>query len=140
MKFHQDIKVYGDIKYRGDCPSETAEAVTFFAKIRREYPDTYGRIATHIRNEGKRSFHQVAKQKAEGMTKGAPDIIVPGNPAFVCELKRQDHTKSSWQEGQQEYLLAAQEAGAFVCVALGYVAAFEAFIYWKDKKSLHKVK
>lgn len=113
--------------------------MTFFAKIRREYPDSYGRIATHIRNEGKRSFHQVAKQKAEGMTKGAPDIIVPGNPAFVCELKRQDHTKSSWQDGQQEYLLAAQEAGAFACVALGYLAAFEAFIYWKDKKNLHSV-
>jgi len=136
MKFHPDIPVYGDIKFRGDCPSETVEAVTFFAKIRREYPDTYGLIATHIRNEGKRSFNQVSKQKAEGMTKGAPDIIIPGNPAFICELKRKDHTKSSWQDGQQEYLLAAKKEGAFVCVALGYESAFEAFLSWSDKKKL----
>lgn len=135
MKFHPDIKVYGDTAYRGDCPSESAEAVTFFAKIRREYPDSYGRIATHIRNEGKRSVHQVARQKSEGMTKGAPDIVIPGCPAFICELKRKDHTKSTWQDGQQEYLLAAQQIGAFACVALGYEAAYEAFIYWKNKKS-----
>ena len=135
MKLNPNIKVFGDINFRGDCPSESAEAVMFFAKIRKQYPDCYGLIATHVRNEGKRSFQQVAKQKSEGMTKGVPDIIIPGAPSFLCELKRQDHTKSSWQDGQQEYLLAAQEAGAFVCVALGYVAAFEAFIFWKDKKN-----
>lgn len=135
MKFHSNIKVFGDIKYRGECPSEAAESVTFFAKIRREYPASYGLIATHCRNEGKRSYQQVSKQKSEGMTKGTPDIIIPGNPAFLCELKRRDHTKSSWQDGQQEYLLAAQDLGAFVCVALGYEAAYSAFIYWKDKKN-----
>ena len=135
MKFPDWLNVYGDVKYRGDCPSETAEAVTFFAKIRREYPDSYGLIATHIRNEGKRSFHQVARQKAEGMTKGAPDIIIPGLPTFICELKRQDHTKSTWQDGQLEYLKAAHDAGAFVCVALGYKAAYEAFIFYLSKKN-----
>ena len=136
MKFHPDIPVYGDIKFRGDCPSEAAESVTFFAKLRREHPDSYGVIATHIRNEGLRTFHQVAKQKSEGMTRGAPDIIIPASPAFVCELKRQDHTKSKWQEGQQEYLLEASKHGAFVCVALGYVAAYEAFNDWIKKKNL----
>jgi hypothetical protein len=136
MKFHNDIQVFGDISFRGDCPSESLEAVTFFAKLRREHPDTYGLIATHIRNEGLRTFHQAAKQKSEGMTKGAPDIIIPASPAFVCELKRQDHTKSTWQIGQVEYLLEAQKQGAFACVALGYVGAYEAFIFWKDKKYL----
>ena len=61
------------------------------------------------------------------MVKGASDIIIPGGPAFVCELKRRDHTQSKWQDGQQEYLDAAQRAGAFVCIALGYKAAEEAF-------------
>jgi len=140
MKFHPDIQVFGNKEFRGDCPSEALESVTFFAKLRREYPTTYGLIATHIRNEGLRTFYQATKQKSEGMTKGAPDIIIPASPAFVCELKRQDHTKSKWQDGQQEYLLEAQKHGAFVCVALGYVGAYEAFIYWKDKKSLHSVK
>ena len=136
MKFPPWLKVYGNTAYRGDCPSETLEAITFFAQLRREYPDTYGLIATHIRNEGKRSFNQVSKQKAEGMTKGAPDIIIPGCPAFICELKRKDHTKSSWQDGQQEYLLAAKKEGAFVCVALGYEAVFQALLAWSDKKKL----
>ena len=140
MKFHPDIPVYGDIKFRGDCPSESAEAVTFFAKLRREYPDSYGVIATHIRNEGKRTYHQVAKQKAEGMTIGASDILIPASPAFACELKRQDHTKSKWQEGQQEYLLQASKHGAFVCVALGYVGAYEAFNFWISKNNLHSNK
>lgn len=127
MKFPQWLKVYGDVGFRGDCPSETLEAITFFAQLRREYPTSYGKIATHIRNEGKRTWQQVARQKAEGMTKGAPDIIIPAARTFVCELKRQDHTKSKWQEGQLEYLKAAHDAGAFVCVALGYDAAYRAF-------------
>ena len=140
MKFNPSIPVYGDIKFRGDCPSETVEAVTFFAKLRREYPDSYGKIATHIRNEGKRSYQQTARQKSEGMTVGAADIFIPASPAFVCELKRQDHTKSKWQEGQEEYLLEAQKQGAFVCVALGYLAAFDAFFTWNEKKTLQREK
>jgi hypothetical protein len=127
MKFPPWLKVYGDTSYRGECPSETLEAITFFAQLRREYPDTYGLIATHIRNEGKRSWEQVARQKAEGMTKGAPDIIIPTRRAFVCEMKRRDHTKSKWQPMQLEYLKTAHDAGAFVCVALGYDAAYSAF-------------
>jgi len=127
MKFPSWLKVYGDTLYRGECPSETLETITFFAQLRREYPDTYGLIATHIRNEGKRSWEQVARQKAEGMTKGAPDIIIPMSRTFVCEMKRLDHTKSKWQPMQLEYLKTAHDAGAFVCVALGYDAAYSAF-------------
>lgn len=94
------------------------------------YPDTYGAIAVHIRNEGQRRQGQANWQKAEGMTPGAADIIIPGSPAFVCELKRRDHTKSGWQDGQIEYLQAAQAAGAYVCIALGCDAAMEAFHDW----------
>lgn len=52
--------------------------------------------------------------------------IIVGNPTFVCELKRQDHTKSKWQDGQLEFLEASQKRGAFVCVAFGYLAALNA--------------
>lgn len=136
MKFPDWLKVYGDTSYRGECPSETIESITFFAKIRKEHPNDYGLIATHIRNEGKRSWQQVARQKSEGMTKGAPDIIIPMSPAFVCEMKRQDHTKSKWQDGQLEYLKSAHDAGAFVCVALGYEAAYNAFIECVKNKNV----
>jgi len=129
MKFPPTIKVYGDKKFRGKCPSESLEQVTFFARLRRNYPE-FGAIAIHPRNEGKRHYAAVNKEKSEGMTTGASDIIIPASPAFVCEMKRQDHTKSRLEPEQIEYLEAAQAAGAFVCIALGCEAATEAFGDW----------
>lgn len=127
MKFPSDISVYGNLSYRGECPSETLEQVTFFSRLRTWYKNSYGLIALHPRNEGLRTWAKAAFEKAEGMTKGASDVIIPGNPSFVCEIKRRDHTKSKWQDGQQEYLNAAKEAGSFVCIALGADAAWDAF-------------
>ena len=129
------IKVYGDTEYRGFCAEENAEQVTFFSRLRAQYPHSYGVIAIHPRNEGKRHHMQAMRHKSEGMTKGAADIIIPGCPAFVCELKRRDHTQSSWAGMQREYLIAAQSAGAFVCVALGCDAAWMALIDWLKIKN-----
>ena len=134
MKFNPDIPVFGDATYRGNCHKEEVEQASFFSRLRREFPDTWGAIALHPRNEGlkeKGQFSTVIKHAAEGMTRGASDIVIPGAPSFVCELKRMDHMQSKWQDGQIEYLLAAKHAGAFVCVALGAVAAWEAFETWK---------
>ena len=127
--------VYGDTEYRGKCPTENVEQASFFAKLRREYPDSYGLIAVHPRNEGLvfgGQFQGMVKKQLEGMAKGASDIIIPGAPSFVCELKRADHTKSKWQDGQISYLEAAQKAGAFCCVALGAMVAWEAFEDWLE--------
>lgn len=125
--------VYGDTKFRGDCPKESVEQVTFFNNLRREYPDTWGALALHPRNEQLLKggqFRGVIKHKAEGMTPGASDVIIPARVSFVCEIKRQDHTKSRWQPGQVEYLEAAKVAGAFSCVALGWSGAWAAFEDW----------
>lgn len=124
MKFNQKLKVYGDQQWRGECPLENAEQVTFFNQLRKKYPDTYGKIAIHTRNEGKRTKQQTDYLKIEGMVTGAADVICLN---FVCEIKRKDHTQSHWQQGQEEYLLISQELGAFACVALGYEAALQAF-------------
>lgn len=127
------VPVYGDQSFRGKCPKEEVEQITFFNRIRKEYPDTFGLIAIHPRNEQQLRGGQhsaLSRHKASGMTKGASDIVIPGSPAFVCELKRRDHTKSAWQDGQREYLKAAHGAGAFACVALGADAATEAFREW----------
>ena len=126
MQFPDFLQVFGDPTYRGDCPTETAEQVTLFARIRKRWPDTIGRVAVHVRNEGKRTPGQVWHQKSQGMTTGAADVIVPGSPALVIELKRRDHTQSKWQNGQIDYLEASHKMGAFVCVALGADAAIEA--------------
>lgn len=133
MKFPEGIPVYGDMAFRGKCPPEHVEQASFFARLRREYPDTFGLIAVHPRNEGllvKGQFQAVTKHRLEGMAKGAADIIIPGARSFVCELKRQDHTQSAWQDGQQDYLKACHGAGAFACVALGAGAAWQAFEAW----------
>lgn len=136
MKFPDWLPVYGDVDFRGKCPLETIEQMSFFNKIRKEYPDTYGAIAIHPRNEGLKEngqFSTVIKHNAEGMTKGASDIIIPGSPSFVCEIKRQNHMLSSWQTGQIEYLLACDKLGSFICVALGAKAAYEAFEDWLSR-------
>lgn len=127
------VLTFGDVDFRGKCPTEDREQVTFFARLRREYPETWGRLALHPRNEGLRrggQLYAVAKHKAEGMTPGAADIIIPGRVAFVCEMKRRNPTISKWQDGQREYLEAAAGQGAFACVALGCDAAWEALQYW----------
>lgn len=128
------IRVYGDVSFRGKCQREEFEQISIISQIRRTYPNKYGKIVIHPRNEGllsKGQLSSVAKRNAEGMTKGASDVIVPGSPAFVCEIKRRDHTQSKWQDGQIEYLEAAQSCGAFVCVALGAQAAWQAFEDWR---------
>lgn len=133
MNLSQPFKVFGDVAFRGKCPTESLEQVTFFNWIRREYPATWGALAIHPRNEQLLKggqFRGVIRQKAEGMTKGAADIVIPARVSFVCELKRRDHTKSKWQDGQIEYLTAAHDAGAFACVALGADAAWQAFCDW----------
>lgn len=134
MKFNDNITVYGDTEYRGPCPLEEIEQQIFFSRIRQAFPATYGCIAMHPKNEGKRHGNQSTKDFMMGLALGASDIIIPARLPFICELKRRDHTKSQWQSKQIEYLEAAQACGAFVCVALGAEAALEAFKDWLKKQ------
>jgi hypothetical protein len=120
------LRLYGSPSFRGKCPTENAEQITFFNAL----DDDLRKIALHPRNEGKRTLAAAQREKAEGLTPGASDIIIPGRPTFVCELKRQDHTKSQWQPRQLDFLKLCQERGAFVCVALGHEAAMEALNEW----------
>ncbi|MGB1291775.1 MAG: hypothetical protein ACPG5Z_06555 [Pseudoalteromonas sp.] len=130
MKFNPLIPVYGDTNYRGKSPFEDTEHINFVSWVRFNYPE-YGAVLIHPKNEGKKSFSQVAKDKKMGLKKGASDIIIPASPSFVCEIKRVNHVKDShWEKGQQEYLLAAKSAGSFVCVALGAEGAKLAFLDW----------
>ena len=125
-----NIPIWGDTSFRGKCPVENADQVTLFGFIRDQWPKTWGMLAFHPRNEGERSIGQTQWQKAEGMTSGTVDVIIPAAWSFVCEIKRKDHTKSKLQPGQVEYLTAAQDAGAYACIALGYEAAIDAVRYW----------
>lgn len=133
MKIPNWLQTYGDTSYRGDCPLEDAELMTFFNQIRIKYPDI-AKVAIHPDNEGLilgAAHNAHIKQKAKGAIRnGAADIIICGSPTFVCEMKRQDHTKSKWQDGQLDFLQTSQRLGAFVCVALGYESALQALNDW----------
>ena len=133
MKFPDWLPVFGDKDFRGKCPIESAEQITLFNKLRKIEP-----TAIHPRNEGERHYNQVSRQKAEGMTPGASDVIIPGSPTFVCELKRKDHTQCRWEPEQLDYLKNCLDNGAFVCVALGWEAAMEAYQKWIDCSKLNK--
>lgn len=129
------IKIYGDLTYRDkQCPKEAAEQMTFVNRVRKEFPDTHGMTLFHAKNEQKRrkgQIQQVKKDKAMGMVTGCPDIHDHGSPSFCMELKRKDPTLSSISDEQINYLLAAKKSGAFVCIALGCEAAWEAFNEWR---------
>lgn len=135
MKFPEFLKVYGDTSYRGKCPIEDLEQINFFAHLSELWPQ-YFDVAIHPKNEGQRTWGQVSKDKKMGLNKGASDIIIPAIQPLIIELKRRDHTKSKWSDGQIKYLLAANNLGAFTCVALGYEAALEAVADWHSQKLL----
>lgn len=124
---YTNIKEYGG-QYRGPCPVESAEQKTVINYIREICPNVI-----HPRNEGKRTHKQAAREKAEGLTTGASDIIIPGSPSFVCELKRKDKTKSKITDEQIKFLTESQELGSWVCIAYGHEAAIEAFNVWYNR-------
>jgi hypothetical protein len=102
---------------------------SFFNRLRRGHPHL-GAIALHIRNEGKRSAMQQQAIVGEGgFVKGASDVIIPGAPTFVMEMKSRAKTAKVSKE-QKAYLEVAAANGAFACVALGAVAAWEALEDW----------
>ena len=131
-----DIPVYGDLDFRGDCPLEAPEQVSFLAMLRSEFPEL-AEIAVHIRNEGKRTKRQGFKQKQEGLNTGASDIVIPCCPPILIELKRRDHTKSSTNQRQLDYLVNSKKHGAFVCYALGALGAMEAVKQWHIERNNH---
>ena len=126
MKFTEWLHVEGDVNFRGECPVEDVEHVTFFNQLRIQFPELHA-IAVHPKNEAKRTgkdFYKAKQDKLRGaLNTGASDVVIPCSPAIVIELKRKDHTQSHLQPGQQEYLLQCQQLGSKVCVALGWEAA-----------------
>lgn len=126
------LVVYGDPDWRGKCPLEAAEAVSFFCQLRAEFPEL-SKVATHIRNEGKRTKRQGYKHQQEGMNTGASDVIIPVCPPIVMEMKRRDHTLSSISKEQVDYLVAAASGGALAGVALGAAGAMAMVRAWVAK-------
>lgn len=134
MKLNPSIPVFGDSSYRGKCPTEDIEQINFFSWLKFNYPE-YANLFIHPKIEGKRTGVQITyDQKTGAMQKSMPDLMIICENPFCVELKRQDHTKSKWQDGQQEKLESLSDAGCFTGIALGADAAKEAFKLWLTKR------
>ncbi len=136
-----NIHVFGDLTFRGDCNKEDSDLASLFAHVRFNHPE-YASLIFHPETEmpvnGGGSYAYHAKSKAKGRLDGLADIvclpIAKNAPAFVCELKRVDISKSLASKKRKEHFLnqlhllsEQKDHGAFACVALGYDAAVEAF-------------
>ena len=114
--------------FRGGYLGEDAGLITFFNQLKLHYPDLYD-VAIHPDNGRLISgtgFNAQSRQKAKRTIRdSASDIIIVGSPTFVYGLKRQDHTKSKWQDGQLGFWNKPKK-DAFVCVAFGYLSALNA--------------
>lgn len=131
MKLPPEIPLYGT-PIKGKCNSEATEQKDFFGRLKLHYPDLY-RIAIHPKNEGQRNGAQQTYDAQSGaMNKGASDIVIPGCPAFVCELKKRNNA-GGFSPGQVEYLQTCQAMGAFACGALGADGVMLALEDWLVK-------
>jgi hypothetical protein len=131
------IPIYGDINYRGESEPEDGDLMEFFNGLKYDYP-LISKIAIHTKNEGKRETREkqaeAKRDKMKGaLLKGTVDVIIPGCPSFVMELKRKNYLHSKIDDDQILYMQHSKRAGAFVCVCLGYDAAFVALDEWLKK-------
>lgn len=130
------IKVYGDKVKKGTCNSEESEQKEFFGWLKECRPELYA-MAIHPKQEGKRTFQQIAKERSMGALKaGIVDVFIPCFVPFICEMKIKSGGVVS--QKQAEYLELTQKYGAFSCVALGCDGAKKAIIDWE--LFCHKIK
>lgn len=115
-----------DSGYRGDCPKESSEQKHLVKEIRSRFPKTIGKVLFHVENEGKRGYGQANYARQQGQTKGASDLIIPGNPSCVIELKRRNKSLSKVSKEQHDFLVATHELGAFACLCYGAAEALKA--------------
>lgn len=112
------------------APSESAEMATFFNKL----PSHIKSVAIHVRNEGVRDYRLVSKMRMEGgFIKGCPDIIVPGCPTLLIEMKSRAKASRLSKE-QVSYMDSAKSLGAMCCVCYGYEAALQAIQVWEAQQ------
>ena len=129
MKTPAWLPKFGDLPKSTSNPAEDYVLSSLISRIRNDYPSTYGLVAFHVKNESKRTTGKIRADKAKGLTKGVSDLIVIGNPTLCMEIKKDNSCR--FEDGQLEFLQQAQKQGAFVCLAIGYQGAKDAFEEWR---------
>ena len=109
------------------APKETQEQITVIQRVRFLYP-SLAKLVMAIPNGGDRDPRTAAQMVLEGLTKGAPDILVavpfPTDHGLFVEMKRGDGSgKVSKDQEQMRDLLIGQ--GYRHAVVEGTEAAWE---------------
>lgn len=139
------IQIYGDIKFRGDCRQEDPELAFMFQYLKNKYPQ-YESLMFHVPNEwspiGGSSYAHYNIMISKGYKPRIADFIClpvsSNHPAFVCEMKRLDISKSLNSKDRKKHFIeqlmlleSQKQHGAFACIALGGdngIKAFEKYL------------
>ncbi len=115
-----------------NAPSEDSEQITFLNQLRKQKPHL-AKVAVHIKNEGKRTMEQIQKDKAMGLVTGASDILIPGAPTLLIELKKRTSRAKPTDE-QLEYIEDAEALGAMGFVCWGWEQGMIAVEIWENAR------
>lgn len=111
-----------DSGYRGDCPKEETDQISYGLWMQHSFPDV---LWFHVPNEtGTRSGPQfVEKRRRMGVRRGVSDNVILthgiNHKCGLIELKRRDKTKSTVSKSQNQVLEAAVAEGHFGAIAYG---------------------
>ena len=143
LELPDEVMLFGDIDYRGECPAEDSDLISFVAWLKYNWPELENCII-HTPNEGDLPVQARMQQKKKGVLFRCPDVIVMTVPAYCMELKRRNPSKSlSSEEDRSRFreqvgvLVSMQKQGNFSCAALGLDAAKESwkyFLAWRERR------
>lgn len=111
-----------DSGYRGDCPKEETDQISYGLWMQHRFPDV---LWFHVPNEtGTRSGPQfVEKRRRMGVRSGVSDNVILtrgiNHKCALIELKRRDKTKSKVSKSQTDVLEEAIVEGHFGAIAYG---------------------
>ena len=111
-----------DSGFRGACPVEDGEQMTFLAWLRFNYPELFA-VTFHVKNEGqlaaKNKYAMASRDKKMGLVRGVNDVMIMTCPVICIEFKRKDKTQSSVSKDQKEWLTKMDAQGHEAIVAYG---------------------
>lgn len=122
-----------DSGYRGDCPKEETDQISYGLWMQHSFPDV---LWFHVPNEtGTRSGPQfVEKRRRMGVRSGVSDNVILthgiNHKCGLIELKRRDKTKSKVSKSQTDVLEEAIVEGHFGAIAYGLEEIKKATLFY----------
>ena len=123
------VRLFCDVKFRGDCNKEDPDLISFVAWWKFNNPMFKSHLI-HIPNEKISNPQGRIKDKKKGVLTGAPDVLIllpmNGFCGFIMECKRKNPAESlksaelkAHFELQKTILNGYGEQGYFACAAFG---------------------